>query len=604
MRDILDYNFPDELKKLSLSELNELSYEIRDFLVDKVSKNGGHLASNLGVTELTIALHYFFDFSKDKLIFDVGHQSYVHKILTGRGKDFDSLRKFNGLSGFPKSRESIYDTFDTGHSSTSLSLAYGFSCARDLNNDKYNVVAVIGDGSMTGGEAYEALNNIGSSKKKVIVILNDNGMSISKNVGGMAKYLGNIRTSKEYINAKNIVKDKLNSIPGGDNIVNGLRDIKNDIKYSVINDSGVFFEELGFTYLGPIDGHNINDILKTLKKAIKSDKPVLIHAMTKKGKGYILAENNPSKFHGISPFDKVTGELLKTSKYKTYSNVAGSYVLDKALNNNKIVAITAAMGDAVGLSKFSEIIPERFFDVGIAEQHAVTFSAGLAKEGIRPFVFIYSSFLQRAYDQIIEDVALQNLPVTLMIDRAGVVGQDGETHNGTFDLSYLSSIPNLTIFTPYDEATLKEAIDKSLMLNSPVAIRYPRGEILPRIETKHVDDPSILLLSCGKMHYTSYVVQNMLIDNGYKAKTIDYTCIKPLSIPDLKGVKLICTLEDNSIIGGFSSLINSEFKNSKVKILNFGWPDTFIEHGTYDEVALKYSLDKDSIYNKIIESIK
>ena len=604
MKYLDEYNFPNDLNNFTLSELNELSYLIRDFLVEKVSNNGGHLASNLGVVELTIALHYVFDSPKDKIIFDVGHQSYVHKILTGRVKAFDQLRKLNGMSGFPKGRESEHDAFDTGHSSTSLSAAYGMACARDIKNENYNVIALIGDGSMTGGEAYEALNNIGSSQKKVIVILNDNGMSISKNVGGMAKYLSAIRTSNEYINAKNKVKNKLNNIPGGDNIVNGLRDIKNDIKYSVINDSGVFFEELGFTYLGPIDGHNIKEIIKNLNKAKKLNGPVIIHALTKKGKGYSFAEKDPSKFHGIGEFDKFTGEIIKKSKNPSFSKVAGNYVLDKALNDNKIVTITAAMGDAVGLSKFQEILPDRFFDVGIAEQHAVTFSAGLAKEGIKPFVFIYSSFLQRSYDQIIEDVALQNLPVVFMIDRAGVVGADGETHNGILDLSYLSSIPNMTIFTPYDENTLKEAIDKAYELSSPCAIRYPRGEVLDKVNRSINDtNANVLLLSCGKMHYTALDVQNMLYEKRITAKLLDYKVIKPFEKPILDNIELVCTFEDNSIIGGFSSIVNSILKNDNVKILNFAWPDTFIEHGTYDELSLKYHLDSKSITEEIIKNM-
>ena len=450
----MEHKFPEELKTMTPDELELLTYEIRDFLVDKVSKTGGHLASNLGAVELTVALFKTFDMPDDKLIWDVGHQTYVHKLLTGRYAGFESLRQLDGMSGFPKQKESVYDLFDTGHSSTSISLAQGMAVARDLKGESYNVIAVIGDGAMTGGMAYEALNNMVNIKGKMIVILNDNGMSISPNNGGMSSYLGKMRNSRKYVNLKHNVKRRLGNIPGiGEGIVSGVQRAKESIKYAVI-DEGMFFEEMGIKYFGPVDGHNVEELCETLELAKESDRPVLIHAYTKKGKGYSIAEENPDIFHGIGPFDPNTGDLVSKSKDISYSKVFGNKLMELAASDKNIVAISAAMIDGTGLKEFSKKYKNRTFDVGIAEEQAVTFAAGMARAGLRPFVTVYSTFLQRAYDQIIEDVCLQGLPVTLCLDRAGIVGADGETHHGIFDLSYLSSIPNLVVMAPKDKHEL------------------------------------------------------------------------------------------------------------------------------------------------------
>ena len=482
-KDLTQYRFPEDLKNMSDEEMELLSYAIREFLIEHVSKTGGHLASNLGVVELTIALHKIFDSPRDKIIWDVGHQSYVHKILTGRADAFDTLRQFGGLSGFPKGKESAHDAFDTGHSSTSISAAAGYAAARDIQGEDYEVVAVIGDGSLTGGMAYEALNNIGASKSKLIVILNDNGMSISPNIGGISRHLGSLRTSKGYLSAKSFVKNKIGAIPSvGKGIAQGLADIKNDIKYTILERGGVLFEELGFTYFGPVDGHHLPELLDVLSKAKNLNEPVLIHVITKKGKGYRNAEQNPGKFHGIGSFDPETGKEAAKSEKPTYSKVMGEYLTELAKKDPRVVAITAAMGEATGLGGFAEKFPERFFDVGIAEQHAVTFAAGLAKAGMRPFVCIYSSFLQRAYDQMLEDVCMQELPVTFMIDRAGIVGADGETHHGIFDLSYLATMPQLTVLAPTSDEMLRASMDFAMEQVGPCAIRYPRGEVMTEEE--------------------------------------------------------------------------------------------------------------------------
>ncbi|MBQ7703285.1 MAG: 1-deoxy-D-xylulose-5-phosphate synthase, partial [Firmicutes bacterium] len=422
MKKLTEYDFPADLKTMSEDELELLAIQIREFLIDKVSKTGGHLASNLGVVELTIALHKVFDSPKDKMIWDVGHQAYVHKILTGRAKDFDTLRQFGGMSGFPKTRESEHDMFDTGHSTTSLSMAMGMACARDLKGEEGNVIAVIGDGSLTGGMAYEALNNIGFQRTKMIIILNDNGMSISKNVGGVSKYLSSLRTSQGYLNVKQFVKDKTGDSGIGRSIAHGLSNIKNDLKISVLDTPGVMFENMGITYLGPIDGHDIESVVASLEQARTLTKPVVIHCLTQKGKGYQNAEKDPGKFHGLGPFDPETGELKKKSTNPSYSSVMGDHLLDMARRDERVVAITAAMGDANYLIPFGQEFPKRYYDVGIAEEHAVTFAAGLAKGGLKPFVCIYSTFLQRAYDQMLEDVCLQGLDVVFLMDRAGVVG--------------------------------------------------------------------------------------------------------------------------------------------------------------------------------------
>lgn len=606
---ILDYNFPADIKTMSDKELGLLTYSIRDFLIENVSKTGGHIASNLGVVELTIALHKVFDCPKDKIIWDVGHQSYVHKILTGRAKDFSTLRQLDGLSGFPKTSESPYDCFNTGHSTTSISAAAGMAAARDLKEEKHEVIAVIGDGSLTGGMAFEALNNIGASKSKVIVVLNDNGMSISPNIGGISKHLDSLRTSKGYLSAKKFIKNRIANIPSvGKGIAKGLAEFKNDIKYSMMDYGGVLFEELGFTYFGPVDGHDISKLCDAFNRAKMLNEPVIIHVITQKGKGYRNAEKAPGKFHGIAPFNPETGELINKPMNPSYSKLMGDYLVKLAREDSRIVAITAAMGDATGLGEFSREFPDRFFDVGIAEQHAVTFAAGLAKEGFKPFVCIYSSFLQRAYDQIIHDVCMQNLPVTFMIDRAGIVGADGETHNGVFDLSYLNPMPNMTVLAPTCDKVLTDSMDYALQLDSPCAIRYPRGEIYmePLSEKETVQNAEIRVIGIGKMYKTANEVCDILTKHGIQACCIEAVFAKPIDkalYENISKNSVTVTIEDNVITGGFGEALRSHLDASH-KIINFGWPDSFIEQGTFEELADRYGLSAAKIAERICEELE
>lgn len=615
-KNICDYDFPGELKQMSEKELDLLTYSIRDFLIENVAKTGGHLASNLGVVELTIALHKSFDCPKDKIIWDVGHQAYVHKILTGRAKDFSTLRQFGGLSGFPKTCESPYDCFNTGHSTTSISAAAGMAAARDLKGEKHETIAVIGDGSLTGGMAYEALNNIGASKSKVIVVLNDNGMSISPNIGGVSNHLDSLRTSKGYLSVKKFIKNKIAAIPSvGKGIARGLADIKNDIKYSMMDYGGVLFEELGFTYFGPVDGHDITKLCDAFERAKMLNEPVLIHVITKKGKGYRNAEKAPGRFHGIEPFDPETGEVLNKPKRPTYSKLMGEHLVSLARKDERIVAITAAMGEATGLGAFAREFPDRYFDVGIAEQHAVTFAAGLAKEGMRPFVCIYSSFLQRAYDQMIHDVCMQKLPVTFMIDRAGVVGADGETHNGVFDLSYLNPMPNMTVLVPPYDKALTDCMDFALELDGPCAIRYPKGEVLEPVQNRvcgRIFSPApktaarIELIGIGRMAETAHEVCNILSARGIQAVCEETVFAKPIEerfYKDIEPNTLIVTIEDNVVKGGFGEALRAQF-DANQKIMNFGWPDTFIEQGTFKELTDKYGLSADTIAERICEALE
>ena len=619
MKSLEEYHFPDDLQGMSLREMDLLACQIREFLIDKVSETGGHVASNLGIVELTLALHQVFQSPRDKIIWDVGHQSYVHKILTGRADQFDGLRQFGGLSGFPKARESEHDVYDTGHSSVSISVAAGMATARDLNGEDYEVIAVIGDGSLTGGLAYEGLNNIGASKSKVIVILNDNGMSISPNIGGISQHLGKLRTSKGYLGAKQFVKNRISNIPNiGKGIAEGLADIKNDLKYSIMDYGGVLFEELGFTYFGPIDGHNLEELTDTLQRAKGLNEPVLIHVITKKGKGYVNAEKNPGKFHGIGPFDKTTGTLKEKSSLPSFSWLMGQFACRLAEQNPKVVAITAAMGDATGLGPFAEQFPKRFFDVGIAEEHAVTFAAGLAKGGMRPLVAIYSSFLQRAYDQLLEDICLQNLPVTFLIDRAGCVGADGETHHGMFDLSYLSQMPGMTVLTPRDGNQLEAMMAYAMTLDGPCAIRYPRGsavydnsitytfEAASRSGERLLRARAIDLWAVGTMTDCAEEVVRRLEKRGYAAGLVNVTCIKPLDLTHLHPKsRFIITLEDGSLAGGFGQQMAAALANHrKVKVLNLGWPDQFIEHGSVSALRDKYGLTPEKITERICEWIE
>lgn len=620
-KDLSQYNFPSDLKKMSDRELDLLSVAIRDFLIEKVSATGGHLASNLGVVELTIALHKVFNSPEDKIIWDVGHQAYVHKILTGRADRFDSLRQLDGLSGFPKSKESPHDVYDTGHSSVSISAAFGMAAARDIKGGKNEVIAVIGDGSLTGGMAYEGLNNIGDKKTKVIVVLNDNGMSISPNMGGISRHLGSLRTSKGYLDAKRFVKDKIGTIPNiGKALVSGLADFKNDIKYSILTNGGVMFEELGFTYFGPIDGHNITELCDAFEKARSLNEPVLIHVLTKKGKGYKNAEKDPGKFHGIGPFDPTTGALLNKSEGYSFSSLMGKLLCEKASDDQKIVAITAAMCEGTGLDDFSTMYPDRFFDVGIAEEHAVSFAAGLAKEGMKPVVCIYSSFLQRAYDQIMEDVCLQKLPVVFAIDRAGCVGADGETHHGNYDLSYLATIPGMTILTPKDGTQLSSMLDYALNLGRPAAIRYPKGaveynkKIMSTFDGKNIRICSgkgafnIDIWACGNMFSCGQQVCSLLSSRGIEAGLVDVAKVKPIDLSPLSDLAdrpdLIVTIEDNSVSGGFGSCLASELALTDIKVMNFGWPDAFIPQGTCSQLSERYGLTPESIAERICEEVE
>ena len=639
-KSLYEYDFPKDLKEMSFEELDLLSYQIREFLIEKVSKTGGHLAPNLGVVELTLALHFSFYSPRDKLIWDVGHQSYVHKILTGRARGFDSLRQFGGMSGFPKVSESPHDVFDTGHSSTAISLAMGMSVSRDLNNDDYNIVAIIGDGAMTGGLAFEGLNNISDSGRRVIVVLNDNGMSISPNIGGLAKHLNNLRTSNPYLNIKKTAKKVVDVPYIGDSLYKGMRSAKEHMKYALLP-KGVLFEELGRTYLGPIDGHNLEELVDAMQAAKKIDGPVLIHAITKKGKGYRSAENNPDKFHGIGSFNPCTG-LPKPSGGVSYSSIAGDEMLSMADVHSDIVAVSAAMCDATGLRKFADKYPERFFDVGIAEAHGVTFSAGMAASGLRPIVAIYSSFLQRAYDQIIEDVCIQKLPVIFAIDRAGVVGADGETHHGNFDIAYLSTMPNMTIFTPNGEKQLREAFRIAYSLNSPCAIRYPRGECPLEIDvlansemfskdnevsdlTKYATERlfkghNVDIWAVGRMQEKAKEIRNILQNKGMNVGIVNVKMVKPIDVSQFDyNTKIVATLEDGTLKGGFGEQFCSMIYSQKIdgvtcenshtstpikdecrgKIITVGWPDKFIEHGDVKSLEKKYSLDAESIADRI-----
>lgn len=616
-----DYDFPEQLHSMSEHELELLSYEIRQTLLDTVSVTGGHLSSNLGVVELTIALHTVFQSPKDKIIWDVGHQAYVHKILTGRSGKMNTLRTYGGMNGFPRLEESVHDMYDSGHSSTSISAAFGYAVARDLNEEDYSVVAVIGDGALTGGIAYEAMNNAGESNKPMIVVLNDNEMSISKNVGGMSQYLGKLRASQAYIEFKKKLKQTVKGIPKyGEGLYSGMEHLRDSLKYAVV--AGAIFEEFGFKYFGPVDGHNIHDLIQALHMCKSMQQPVLLHVLTKKGKGYRNAENNPGKFHGIGSFDLNTGNTTSVAKNDSYSKIFGKKMMEIAQKDSKVVAISAAMVDATGLREFQKKYPKRLFDVGIAEQHAVSFAAGLALNGMKPVVAIYSTFFQRAYDQILIDVCMQKLPVVFAIDRAGNVGNDGETHNGQFDLSYLSHMPNLTIMAPKDGTELKIMLEYAIALEGPCAIRYPRGEaedLSFEENTNATIDGKIehlaegkdgVLIAVGKMTSTAIKARQLLKEQGIDVGVVNARFVKPLDeigiLNCVKNQKYIITLEDNSIIGGFGSQVNTLLneKGHSVKTLQIGWPDEFIPPGTVQELMKKYGLDAKGIARKVAEFIE
>lgn len=595
------------IKNSDYGDLEALAREIRDFLVEKVSKTGGHLASNLGIVETTIALHKVYDTAVDRVIFDVGHQSYVHKIITGRAGAFDTLRKYKGLSGFPKSRESIHDAYDTGHSSTSISAAMGYATARDLRNEDYQVVAVIGDGAMTGGLVYEALNNIGASGTNIKIVLNDNGMSIAKNVGAMSRHLNNLRTSKNYTRMKENIRGALDNIPVvGQRVSDTISHTKNKIKYSLLDEQGVLFEDLGIKYIGPVDGYDLPALVEAYTAANQYDRPTLVHVITKKGKGYYWSEKYPRKFHGIAPFDAENGNILSSPSGPSYSKVFGDKLVELARADESIVAISAAMGTATGLGPFYKEFEPRFFDVGIAEAHAVVFAAGMAKAGMTPVVAIYSSFLQRAFDQLIEDICLQNLHVVFAVDRAGLVGADGETHHGMFDLSYLNMIPNMKILCPADGNQLEEMLEYAVhQYDGPIAIRYPRGSsqgnhlrLKPFTGENTVLSvgKDVTILAVGAMLDTGIEAARLLREHGFDAGVTAINVVKPMDAAAVNSeTKLVVTLEDNTIIGGFSDEFDRVNREKAFGILNFALPDQFIEQGSIPELREECAMTPEDV---------
>lgn len=595
------------IKNSDYGDLEALAREIRDFLVEKVSKTGGHLASNLGIVETTIALHKVYDTAVDRVIFDVGHQSYVHKIITGRAGAFDTLRKYKGLSGFPKSRESIHDAYDTGHSSTSISAAMGYATARDLRNEDYQVVAVTGDGAMTGGLVYEALNNIGASGTNIKIVLNDNGMSIAKNVGAMSRHLNNLRTSKNYTRMKENIRGALDNIPVvGQRVSDTISHTKNKIKYSLLDEQGVLFEDLGIKYIGPVDGYDLPALVEAYTAANQYDGPTLVHVITKKGKGYYWSEKYPRKFHGIAPFDAENGNILSSLSGPSYSKVFGDKLVELARADESIVAISAAMGTATGLGPFYKEFEPRFFDVGIAEAHAVVFAAGMAKAGMTPVVAIYSSFLQRAFDQLIEDICLQNLHVVFAVDRAGLVGADGETHHGMFDLSYLNMIPNMKILCPADGNQLEEMLEYAVhQYDGPIAIRYPRGSsqgnhlrLKPFTGENTVLSvgKDVTILAVGAMLDTGIEAAQLLREHGFDAGVTAINVVKPMDAAAVNSeTELVVTLEDNTIIGGFSDEFDRVNREKAFGILNFALPDQFIEQGSIPELREECAMTPEDV---------
>lgn len=621
MKSILDQlEDVGQVKYLSLPQLEALATELRALIIEVVAENGGHLAPSLGVVDLTVALYAVFNFTKDKIVWDVGHQAYAHKILTGRRDRFVTLRQSGGITGFPNRNESRYDAFGVGHSSTSVSAALGMALARDLDDKRNNVVAVIGDGALTGGEAFEALNHAGDLGKKLIVILNDNEMSIDKNVGAMSEYLSRIRTAPTYNRAKKDLGDILRRIPAiGKSVVKTVEHVKDSVRFFLV--PGGLFEELGFTYVGPIDGHNIDLLTEVLEKAKAMDGPVLIHILTTKGKGYLPAELEPDKFHGVGPFCVETGEIKKSaSPIPSYTAVFSRALIDLAKVDDDIVAITAAMPAGTGLKKFGEIFPDRLFDVGIAEQHAVTLAAGLASQGKKPVVALYSTFAQRAYDQILHDVCLQNLPVVFCLDRAGIVGEDGPTHHGLFDLSYLRHLPNMVIMAPKDENELRQMLYTAVNLNQPVAIRYPRGSgvgvavqseftFLPVGQAERIvdrPDNEIVFLAAGAMVEPCKEASAILEEAGLGCDVINVRFVKPLDKQVLESIaekaKYVVTVEDNVLSGGFGSAVLEKFHDNGFNLPKFfrlGFPDQFIEQGSRNEIMDKYDLTGETIAAKV-----
>lgn len=612
-------NTVNDIKKINPEDYPALAEEIRQFLIGHISKTGGHLGSNLGTVELTMALHLSFQLPEDKIIWDVGHQSYTHKLLTGRKDQFDSLRKFGGMSGFPKRKESNCDSFDTGHSSTSISAGLGLVKARDIQGQKNSVISVIGDGSLTGGMAYEALNNAAKLETNFIIVLNDNNMSISENVGGISKYLNNIRTANAYLDIKEGVYNTLKDIPRGDRIVEGIRKAKSGFKQLVV--PGMFFEDMGITYLGPVDGHNIPAMLRMFQEAKRVRNTVIVHVITQKGKGFEPAERHPARFHGAEPFDTETGIPLNPRTTANYTDIFSTVMCKLGARNEKVVAITAAMPDGTGLKRFRNMYPDRFFDVGIAEEHAVTFAAGLAVGGLKPVVAIYSSFLQRAYDQIIHDVCIQNLPVVFAVDRAGIVGSDGETHQGIFDLSYLSSIPNMHVMAPKNKWELSDMMKYALSLNAPVAIRYPRGEAYAGlkefrapIESFHAEaiylEKDVCLLAVGSMVKTAEEVRRLIREAGYGCSLINARFVKPIDEKAVEYAKkhhgITAAMEENVASGGYGERVREYFDTlpGEGELLNFAIPDEYVEHGNVDLLKKEIGIDAASIAGAILARLK
>ncbi|MBQ9136305.1 MAG: 1-deoxy-D-xylulose-5-phosphate synthase [Lachnospiraceae bacterium] len=604
----------NDIKRIAKEDYDALAAEIRQFLIEKISVTGGHLGSNLGAVELTMALHLALDLPEDKIIWDVGHQSYTHKLLTGRREGFTSLRKFHGMSGFPKRKESNCDCFDTGHSSTSISAGLGLVKARDLKGEQNTIVSVIGDGSLTGGMAYEALNNASRLDTNFIVVLNDNNMSISENVGGISSYLNNVRTANSYLDLKEGVHKALGNSNRGNSLVAKIRKIKSGVKSLVI--PGMFFEDMGITYLGPVNGHDINSLVKVIKEAQRVKGPVMIHVITEKGKGYVPAERHPARFHGAEPFEIETGLPKNPRTTANYTDIFSTVMCKLGQRNEKVVAITAAMPDGTGLKRFRNMYPDRFFDVGIAEEHAVTFAAGLAAGGMKPVVAIYSSFLQRAYDQILHDVCIQNLPVVFALDRAGLVGSDGETHQGIFDLSYLSCIPGMHIMAPKNKWELSDMLKFAVDFDGPMAIRYPRGEAYAGLKEYRApivygksewiyEEADIALLAVGSMVKTAEEVRLKLKEAGYGCSLVNARFVKPIDEEMVKkaaaGHKLVVTLEENVSSGGFGEKVRNCMDSHKLtnNLLSVHIPDAYVEHGSVDQLKKEIGMDAESIFEQI-----
>ncbi len=608
-------NGPQDIKHLNREELEALASEIRQFLIEKISAAGGHLASNLGVVELTMAIFLTFDLPKDKIIWDVGHQAYTHKILSGRKDSFDELRQYGGLSGFPKTKESPCDSFDTGHSSTSISAGLGMAQARDIKGEDYSVVSIIGDGALTGGMAYEALNNATRMEKNFIIVLNDNNMSISENVGGMSRYLSSIRTGSGYNDLKKNVTSILEKIPvAGPKLIDKISRTKQGIKQLLI--PGMLFENMGITYLGPVDGHNLKQLRRVLQEARKLDHAVLVHVLTKKGKGYPPAEENPSTFHGVDPFFIDTGKPKNPKKQPGYTDIFSRKLCQLAEERKDIVAVTAAMPDGTGLARFARLYPDRFFDVGIAEQHAVTSAAGMAAAGLKPVVAVYSSFLQRAYDQILHDVCIQNLPVVFAVDRAGLVGSDGETHQGIFDLSYLTSIPNMSVMAPKNLWELRRELEFAVNFDGPIAVRYPRGEAYRGLKEFNepvvygkgemlYEEDQIALLAVGSMVSTAEHIREKMKAEGYRVTLANGRFIKPIDYELAARLasrhQYLVTLEENVLRGGYGLEVTAYVHEHypQVKTLNIALPDAYVEHGNVSVLREELGIDSDSIIAKI-----